>query len=312
MICICLIFVLGALSQPIPPNTFPRTWHTWVVTSVVKVGVSKPLYSVGQLIAFDGVAQYTCRYLQQNLLTPVPTRPVDSCDYIGDVHYILSDVVPTATCLGTSTIQGNLTPIGYPPQYLAVAKFLGVDRVAQKNCNHFVAMNIVIGGDSVQVDVWTTTDTAFPCQISVTDLTSQVITTWAFDGFDTVIPPDAVSQCTAPKLVCTPGTICRAKTTVTDSQLLTGLQWVCNPTYLDCSPIQPGGTNYIPNTIRDHSNWAFNAYFMKNRASQGVSACNFSGLAEVVNTTPSEPLTEPLPFLNAVYGLDLVCERPTK
>eukprot|EP01123_Difflugia_compressa_P000626 TRINITY_DN10734_c0_g1_i1.p1 TRINITY_DN10734_c0_g1~~TRINITY_DN10734_c0_g1_i1.p1 ORF type:complete len:316 (-),score=51.74 TRINITY_DN10734_c0_g1_i1:103-1050(-) len=305
-----LVFVGLCFSDPTPPTSFPPTWYTWVVTSVVKVGVDKPLYDVGQLVMYDSLHKVSCRYFQQNLIQPVSARPVDLCDYNSGSHYAIGDVLSNSSCLGVTSLPSNLSAVGYPPEYLAAAKFLGVNKVAQKDCNHFNAMNIQIGGRLVQMDVWTTTDTSFPCEISITDSSSSIITTWAFDGFDQVIPPNAVSQCTAAKLVCTPSIMCRAKTTASDPDLQAALGWVCTPPHLDCSPIQPGGAHYYPNTLRDHCDWAFNSYFELWKASQGPSACDFSGNAELYTSNSTmNALPKELNNYFDIYSPNLVCER---
>jgi len=309
---VALILIANTAGQPVAPKVWPGTWYTWVVTSVVKVGVDKPLYNVGQLISYDTLNQVACRYSQQNLLTPVPNRPLDVCDYTAGVHYMMDDTTTNSTCLGTSQIQGNLAQIVYPPEYLAVAKFLGVDKVAQKDCNHFVGMGIVIDGENVQMDVWTATDTSYPCQISVTDLVTRVITTWAFDGFSGVIPPVALGQCSAAKIMCAEEKwVCNSKPGADPAKLQSAIEWVCDPTHLDCSPINPGGPHYIPNTLVDHCNWAFNAYYRLHRASQGVSACDFGGIAAVIPpanaTVPAKPFS--VTSIMQVLSNNIVCDR---
>uniref|UniRef100_A0A6B2LTR4 X8 domain-containing protein n=1 Tax=Arcella intermedia TaxID=1963864 RepID=A0A6B2LTR4_9EUKA len=80
---------------------------------------------------------------------------------------------------------------------------------------------------------------------------------------------------------------------------------------MDCSPISPGGAHYIPNTLNDHANWAFNAYYLLHRAAQGASACNFGGVASLVaptNSTLLEPVGKALTFSD-FFSNDLVCER---
>jgi len=307
----CLFYIIAlALAQPVPPKTWPPVWYTWVVTSVVKVGVDKPLYDIGQLIAFDSINNYTCRYLQQNLLTPNSMRPIDVCDYVGGSHYMMSDVIANSTCGGTTPIQGTLSPIAYPAEYLAAAQFMGVNKVAQKDCNHFVAMNIVVGGETVQMDVWTAVDTSFPCQISVTDMSTNVITTWAFDGFAGFIPPAAVAQCSVAKLMCAEEKwVCNVIAGTDQAKLSSAIGWVCDPTNLDCSPINPGGAHYFPNTLVDHCNWAFNAYYRIHRSTQGLSACDFGGIAHLVPPTNSTLSTVKPMQLSAVFSNDLVCER---
>jgi hypothetical protein len=317
LFCALLVTFTCAQPPPTPPDSFPPSWYTWVVTTVIEVGGTKPIYSVGQLVAFNMQQAWSCRLNQQDLVTPLPNRPVDHCDFTAGKHYELDSTTPGVTCSSTIDIENNLALITYPAEYLAAAVFFGIDRVNQKECNHFVATNIVIDDKNVQMDVWTSTDGNFPCQISVTDedSTPRTITTWAFDGFGMVIPLDAVNQCMAAKLICAqPNWLCHPTAGATDQQLLPALNWVCDPTLLDCSPIAPGGEFYFPNTPRDHAKWAFNAYYLKNRSTQGPAACSFGGLGEIV--------PPPTQFLSQRYGLgsnstrtflqfshDLTCER---
>jgi len=282
------LLVIFTCAQPTPPDSFPPSWYTWVVTTVLEVGGTSPKYAMGQLVAYNLQQAWYCRLNQQNLVSPQPDRPVDHCDFTAGKHYMLANTIPGVTCGSTVDIESGMGIITYPPEYLARAVFFGVDRVAQKECNHFVATGIVIDGKNVQMDVWTSTDASFPCQISVTDFDAnpRTITTWAFDGFGTVIPSDSVNQCLAAKLICAqPDWLCHPIATATDQQLQTALNWVCSPSILDCSPISPGGEFYIPNTPRDHSKWAFNAYYLKNRSTQGPGACSFGGLADIVPPT---------------------------
>jgi hypothetical protein len=285
------VVCLTNAQDPTPPTTFPPSWYTWVVTSVVKSTGGKPLYDYGQLIAYDSVNQWSCRLNQQNLVTPIPSRPVDFCDYKAESHYTLPATYSNSTCGSTVQIQGNLTSIPYPAAYLAAAKFFGVDKVNQLTCNHFVASSVLIDGDTVQMDVWTDTKTNFPCQISVTDFSTSIVTTWAFDGFSTTIPADSTNQCLAAKIMCAePNYVCNAIPGTPDSQLINALGWVCSSGGINCAPINPGGGNYYPNTPIAHANWAFNAYYDVYRTTQGPGACNFGGIAQIVpptNTTPT-------------------------
>jgi hypothetical protein len=304
-----------ACAQPTPPDAFPPSWYTWVVSSIVEVGVSKPIYSFGQLIAFNLDQRWSCRINQQDLVDPKVDRPVDFCDFPVGKHYMLASTVPGSTCDGSPTIVDNIERIIYPPEYLAVARYFGTDKVNQKDCYHFVALNIVLDNKNVQMDVWTATESGFPCQISITDLTvtPKTITTWAFDGFSLVIPNDAINQCLASKILCDqPNWLCHPIPQATDQQLVNALNWVCNPSILDCSPIYPGGEFYLPNTPRDHSKWAFNAYFIKNRTTQGPAACDFGGVAHIVppptNMVTSSLYNSTRTFLQS-FSLDLTCEK---
>jgi len=312
VICVLVALILIAnTAGQVPPKVWPGTWYTWVVTSVV-VGTDKPNYNYGQLIAYDTLNQVACRASQQNLLTPAPARPLDVCDFTAGIHYMMDDTNTNSTCKGISQIQGSLAQIVYPPEYLAVARFLGVDKVAQKDCNHFSAQGIVVDGDNLQMDVWTATDTSFPCQISVTELvTPRVVTTWAFDGFTNIIPPLGLGQCSAAKIMCAEENwVCNSKPGADPAKLQSAIAWVCDPTHLDCSPINPGGPHYIPNTLVDHCNWAFNAYYRLHRTSQGVAACDFGGIAAVIppaNSTHAKSLS--VMSLNKVLSNNIVCDR---
>jgi hypothetical protein len=319
MLIFCIVLLVTfACAQPTPPDAFPPSWYTWVVTTVVESGVSKPIYSLGQLVAFNLPQRWSCRLNQQDLVNPKADRPVDYCDFSAGKHYMLNSTVSNSTCSGDPTIVDNIERISYPPEYLSVAVYFGTDKVNQKDCYHFVASNIFIDNKNVQMDVWTATDNNFPCQISVTDLTvtPRIITTWAFDGFGLVIPTDAVNQCLASKILCAQADwLCHPTAAATDQELLASLNWVCNPAYLDCTPIYPGGPFYLPNTPRDHSKWAFNAYFIKNRTTQGPAACYFGGVAELVPPpTPEEMLTFTSSMSNSTqtflqFAYDLTCER---
>jgi len=133
---ILLILCLSTYADPVPPTTWPVTWYTWVVTSITKPA-QKPSYDYGQLIAYDATHQYACRTNQQDLVNPSPRRPVDMCDYAAGYHFMLDDTSNDTNCTGSVAIKGPLGQIAYPPEYLAAAKFLGVNKVAQKDCNHF-------------------------------------------------------------------------------------------------------------------------------------------------------------------------------
>jgi len=308
-----LVVLFNLSCGQIPPGSFPANWFTWVVTTVIKVGDQKPTHDFGQQIGYSVDGKWSCRLNQQNLLQPRAIRPVDFCDFEAGVHSMLdSTLYPESTCTATDTLEGNIGIVTYPPEYLTTARFLGVDRVASKDCNHFVAYRIQIDNKDVQMDVWTAIDNSFPCQISITDLETRILTNWAFDGFNTDIPADAVNQCGAAKIMCTQSNwTCQPKPGTPESRLIAALQWVCNPSVLDCSPIAPGGPHHEPNTPEDHCKWAFNAYYLRHRPVQGLAACNFDGIAELVpppQINPQGSNSNSTSILD-VFTLDLTCER---
>jgi len=78
------------------PNSFPETWHSWVVLSIVR---DKVITSTGQLLAFNLAQKYACRYDQQNLITPKTNRPSDFCDYSTGYHYFVNNSVGKPDCV---------------------------------------------------------------------------------------------------------------------------------------------------------------------------------------------------------------------
>lgn len=62
------------------------------------------------------------------------------------------------------------------------------------------------------------------------------------------------------------------------------LNWAC--ARVNCGPTYAGGRCFIPNSIWDHSSWAFNAYF--NSMNGAPESCNFSGTAYISSNDPSK------------------------
>lgn len=86
-------------------------------------------------------------------------------------------------------------------------------------------------------------------------------------------------------VTCTPNcTLCNASKTASPQQLDAALAWVCSAAGIqDCSPIQPGGAFFYPNTTVSHANWAFNVYFQAYQCTPGIDACDFGGAATTVS-----------------------------
>ncbi|OIV94222.1 hypothetical protein TanjilG_09377 [Lupinus angustifolius] len=53
----------------------------------------------------------------------------------------------------------------------------------------------------------------------------------------------------------------------------------------DCTSIQQNGPCYLPNTVKDHCNYAVNSYYQMEVSSGGT--CDFSGVATTSSTPPS-------------------------
>lgn len=78
---------------------------------------------------------------------------------------------------------------------------------------------------------------------------------------------------------------CVASRSASQTTLQVALDYACGYGGTDCSPIQPGGSCYNPNTIRDHASYAFNVYYQKNPV---PNSCNFGATAVTTSTDPSK------------------------
>lgn len=79
---------------------------------------------------------------------------------------------------------------------------------------------------------------------------------------------------------------CIADEQTPDNELQLALDWACGKGGADCSKIQMKGSCYIPNTVRDHANYAFNNYYQKFKHNGG--SCNFNGAAITTELDPSK------------------------
>lgn len=80
------------------------------------------------------------------------------------------------------------------------------------------------------------------------------------------------------------GSWCIASSAASPTALQVALDYACGYGGADCSAIQPGGSCYDPNTVKDHASYAFNDYYQKNPA---ATSCVFGGTAQLVSTDPS-------------------------
>ncbi|KAK9284692.1 hypothetical protein L1049_023868 [Liquidambar formosana] len=95
-------------------------------------------------------------------------------------------------------------------------------------------------------------------------------------------PPTTTTTTTSP--VSSSASWCVASQTASQTALQVALDYACGYGGADCSPIQPGGSCYNPNTLQNHASYAFNSYYQKNPV---PTSCNFGGTAVVTSTDPS-------------------------
>jgi len=298
-------------SAPITPNTWPSQFVAWMITTVVTVNQSQPLYAYGQNIAYSSVFNFTTRFNQQNLITPSAARADDYCDYSKQYHYRVNDTTggqgQNPPCAGSVKI-GPFVTLSWPLEFVQKAQYLGTDHVNDEYCDHFYMRPIYINNEPYQLDIWTSTGDQYPCQISVQNIGIPIyITTWSFTGFKDTVPPN-IGVAGLAKIQCSQmNWVCHAVSNASLSDLQNALNYACS--YVDCSPIQPGGSNYYPNTMNDHCDWAFNHYYQTYKINQGYDACKFGGVAVLVPTStevvmlPKYTTFPPSP----IYPLDLIC-----
>ncbi|XP_010484049.1 PREDICTED: major pollen allergen Ole e 10-like [Camelina sativa] len=78
---------------------------------------------------------------------------------------------------------------------------------------------------------------------------------------------------------------CIAMYTATAEQLQANIDFVCGGQNVDCSPIQPGGSCYEPNTLLNHASYAMNAYYQSH--GRVDSSCKFNRSGCFVFVDPS-------------------------
>ncbi|KAK6918048.1 X8 domain [Dillenia turbinata] len=78
---------------------------------------------------------------------------------------------------------------------------------------------------------------------------------------------------------------CVAKPTVPDKIIQEALDYACG-SGADCSPIEPSGSCFVPNTLLAHASYAFNSYWQKKKVVGGT--CDFGGIAMLVSRDPSK------------------------
>lgn len=73
---------------------------------------------------------------------------------------------------------------------------------------------------------------------------------------------------------------------IPESELQSNLDYACGMTGIDCSPIQPGGPCFEPNTVASHAAYAMNILYQT--AGRNPWNCDFSQTASLTSTNPSK------------------------
>ncbi|CAA7388381.1 unnamed protein product [Spirodela intermedia] len=76
---------------------------------------------------------------------------------------------------------------------------------------------------------------------------------------------------------------CVARAGAMEAAVQAGLDYACGGG-ADCTPIQPAGSCFNPNTLRDHASYAFSSYYQRNPS---PISCDFGGTAAIVYVNPS-------------------------
>ncbi|XP_020876163.1 glucan endo-1,3-beta-glucosidase-like [Arabidopsis lyrata subsp. lyrata] len=77
---------------------------------------------------------------------------------------------------------------------------------------------------------------------------------------------------------------CVATLNATSTQLQGNINFGCSAE-VDCRPIQPGGSCFIPNTLVNHASFVMNAYYQSHGRTK--KACSFKNTGTFAATDPS-------------------------
>ncbi|KAG6420001.1 hypothetical protein SASPL_116515 [Salvia splendens] len=82
----------------------------------------------------------------------------------------------------------------------------------------------------------------------------------------------------------TAGNWCVVRSDASEQALQTALDYSCSAG-ADCSPIQPNGLCFLPNTLQAHASYAFNSYYQ--RKNNAPDSCSFASTSTIARTDPS-------------------------
>lgn len=86
---------------------------------------------------------------------------------------------------------------------------------------------------------------------------------------------------------------CVPKAGVSDAQLQANLDYACGQG-IDCSPIQPGGACFEPNSVASHAAYAMNLLYQS--SGKNPWNCDFTQTAMLTSSNPSKYFFPSLPL----------------
>ncbi|BBN01606.1 protein MpGH17.4 [Marchantia polymorpha subsp. ruderalis] len=98
-------------------------------------------------------------------------------------------------------------------------------------------------------------------------------------------PKDSAGSPATSQPFVTAGTWCIANPAATPETLQPALDYACGQGGADCALIQAGAACYLPNSLHDHSSYAFNQYYQTHKKTGGT--CDFGGTAQLSTVDPS-------------------------
>lgn len=78
---------------------------------------------------------------------------------------------------------------------------------------------------------------------------------------------------------------CVPKPDATDVALQSNIDYICS-NGIDCSPTQPGGACFMPNTIRAHASFLMNSYYQAK--GRHDFDCDFANTGVIASSDPSK------------------------